>query len=148
MRIYFDACCLNRPFDDQSQDRPRLESEAVLLILARIAASDWQWFSSEVVEIELEQMPDEERKYRALHIASSSNERITVGEHEVNRSKQLQQLSFQTFDSLHLACAESGTADVFLTTDDRLTRLAKRVGSQIAVRVANPLSWLTEVLST
>jgi len=26
MKVYLDACCLNRPFDDQSQDRIRLES--------------------------------------------------------------------------------------------------------------------------
>ncbi|MGQ0592841.1 MAG: PIN domain-containing protein, partial [Gammaproteobacteria bacterium] len=26
-RIYLDACCLNRPFDDQQQDRVRLEAE-------------------------------------------------------------------------------------------------------------------------
>jgi hypothetical protein len=31
LRIYLDACCLNRPFDDQTQERIRLESEAVLL---------------------------------------------------------------------------------------------------------------------
>ena len=29
--IYLDVCCLNRPFDDQTQERIRLESEAVLL---------------------------------------------------------------------------------------------------------------------
>jgi hypothetical protein len=27
-RIYSDVCCLNRPFDDSSQDRIRLEAEA------------------------------------------------------------------------------------------------------------------------
>jgi len=25
MKIYLDVCCLNRPFDDQVQDRVRLE---------------------------------------------------------------------------------------------------------------------------
>jgi hypothetical protein len=30
-----DVCCLNRPFDAQTQERIRLESEAVLLILER-----------------------------------------------------------------------------------------------------------------
>jgi len=35
MLVYLDVCCLNRPFDDQSQDRIHLESEAVLLILER-----------------------------------------------------------------------------------------------------------------
>lgn len=32
MRIYLDNCCFNRPFDDQSQIRIRLESEAKLKI--------------------------------------------------------------------------------------------------------------------
>lgn len=35
-KIYLDTCCLNRPFDDQTQERIRLESEAVLAILSRI----------------------------------------------------------------------------------------------------------------
>jgi hypothetical protein len=33
LRIYLDVCCLNRPFDNQVQDRVRLEAEAVLAIL-------------------------------------------------------------------------------------------------------------------
>jgi hypothetical protein len=36
MLLYLDMCCLNRPFDDQSIDRNRLESEAVLAILRRV----------------------------------------------------------------------------------------------------------------
>ena len=32
MKIYLDNCCFNRPFDDQSQIRIRLESEAKLTI--------------------------------------------------------------------------------------------------------------------
>jgi hypothetical protein len=39
-KIYWDACCLKSPFDDQMQERIRLELEAVLLILNRI---DWLW---------------------------------------------------------------------------------------------------------
>ncbi len=34
MKIYLDNCCYNRPFDDQTQDRIHIESEAVLVILA------------------------------------------------------------------------------------------------------------------
>jgi hypothetical protein len=34
-KISLDVCCLQRPFDDQSQARVRLESEAVILILAQ-----------------------------------------------------------------------------------------------------------------
>ena len=49
------------------------------------------------------------------------------------------------WDALHLACAESGQADIFLTTDDKLLRLSQRIANKLQVRVDNPLSWLTEV---
>jgi hypothetical protein len=32
-KIYLDVCCLNRPFDQQSQARIRLETEAILEII-------------------------------------------------------------------------------------------------------------------
>jgi len=35
-------------------------------------------------------------------------------------------LNFKYHDALHLAFAEAGGADVFLTTDDRLLRKAKK----------------------
>jgi hypothetical protein len=34
MVVYLDICCLKRPFDDQAQARVRLETEAVLGLLA------------------------------------------------------------------------------------------------------------------
>ena len=52
MRIYLDVCCLNRPFDDQTQDRIHLESEAIILILKRIRSGNWEWVSSEAVSFE------------------------------------------------------------------------------------------------
>jgi hypothetical protein len=38
-RVYLDVCCLNRPLDDSSQDRIRLEAEAVLLIYRKCRLS-------------------------------------------------------------------------------------------------------------
>ena len=32
MRLYLDICCLKRPFDDQTQPRIRMESEAENLV--------------------------------------------------------------------------------------------------------------------
>jgi predicted nucleic acid-binding protein len=42
------------------------------------------------------------------------------------RAEKLMELSFKFHDALHLAFAEVGDADVFLTTDDRLLRKAKK----------------------
>jgi len=57
----------------------------------------------------------------------------------------LEAWGFSAFDALHLACAESGEVDVFLTTDDRLLRKAGTYAKQLRVRVENPLTWLREV---
>ncbi len=48
-KVYLDACCLNRPFDDQTQDRIHLEAEAVLLILTHVESGRWQWIGSEAL---------------------------------------------------------------------------------------------------
>lgn len=59
--VQLDACCLNRPFDDQTQDRIRLEAEAVLLILGHVHRGEWRWIGSEVLHFEIAQNPDLER---------------------------------------------------------------------------------------
>ena len=61
------------------------------------------------------------------------------------RAAFLQKLGFDPFDALHLACAEEGGADVFLTTDDDLIRRARRRINEIRTRVMNPVSWYQEV---
>jgi hypothetical protein len=56
MKIYLDVCCLNRPFDDQTQDRVHLEAEAILSIFRRLEKNDWTWISSSVVLYEVNQI--------------------------------------------------------------------------------------------
>jgi len=51
-----------------------------------------------------------------------------------------------TYDALHLMFAELADVDVFLSTDDKLVKRAQRYGNEITVSVANPLSWLQEVM--
>lgn len=50
----------------------------------------------------------------------------------------------RTFDSLHIAAAEEAKADVMLTTDDKLERMAERL--ELKVRVMNPLKFAWEVI--
>ncbi len=78
MRIYLDGCCLNRPFDDQRQERVRLEAEAVLAILRRIDAGVWQLIGSGAVAFEIGLAPDAERRQRVLSLAQLAGEQIGV----------------------------------------------------------------------
>ena len=45
MLIYLDLCCFNRPWDDQSSSRVRLETETKLLLQdrVRIGATSLVW---------------------------------------------------------------------------------------------------------
>ena len=142
MKIYLDVCCLNRPFDDQKQQRVRLESEAILLIMTRFESNQWQWFSSEVVLDEILQTGNEDRKKRLLNLNEKAAKSLIVTDKDFERGQNLAALGFGDMDALHLACAESGDVDVFLTTDDKLIRTAKKLAGQLNVLVDNPLNWL------
>jgi len=145
-RIYLDPCCLNRPFDDQSQDRIRLESEAVLLILLRVQQhEDWTWVSSETVQYEVDQTPDSERRRRVQALVSFADVLVHVSDEVVRRAVGLQSLGFKAIDAIHVACAEASRSDALLTTDDRFLRAARRNVGQIRVRVENPIDWLRGV---
>ncbi|MBA2645801.1 MAG: PIN domain-containing protein [Pyrinomonadaceae bacterium] len=147
VKIYLDVCSLQRPFDDQRQARIRLEAEAVKLIIARVEDGDFTWLTSEVVDYEVAQNPDAERAFKARLLAAHAETKVIVGANETARANELEQLGFTGFDALHLACAESGNADVFLTTDDKLLKRAARVATKLGVRVANPLQWAQETIT-
>ena len=143
--IYLDACCLNRPFDDQSQPRVHLEAEAVLILLARFKSGEWKWLGSTVLDLEIDQTADPTRKARIKLLMSATHRTVSVQADEEKRGKELSALGIPAIDALHIACAETGGADVFLTTDDRLLRQATRMAAQLRVRVENPLTWAKEL---
>jgi len=142
--IYLDVCCLNRPFDDLTQQRIRLESEAVLLILERCQSGSLDLLGSEAIDFELGRLVDVDKRQRVLSLASLATSKIVISEAIEIRARQLHTYGFHPLDSLHLACAEAGNADVFLTTDDRLLRGVMRNRNFVQVASANPVLWLME----
>ena len=149
VRLYLDACCLNRPFDDQSQLRVHLESEAVLAISERVEEGRWTLVSSAVLEFELARIPDPQRRTRTQKLLSIARERAVVGAAESARAKHLRDTyEVRALDALHLACAETLRNNVFLTTDDQLLRASRRMATgELSFGVANPLTWLTDLLA-
>ncbi len=146
MKIYLDTCCLNRPFDDQRQARIRLESEAVTLILEKIHTEEWEWIGSEVLLYEIEQNSDVERKERLLLLAEASNKIVEITDEILAHAEKLVESGFDEFDAVHLASAQKGKVEVFLTSDDSLQKLADKNKSIFPFTVMNPIKWLEEVL--
>ena len=146
-KIYMDVCCWNRPFDDQTQARVHLEAEAVLAVVSEIEGGQLQLLHSEVVDLEIANAPDLKRRERLQTLIPRRHRYVRHEPPMSVRALELEQRGFSGIDALHLACAEAAGADVLLTTDDRLLRLAARHEKVLRVRVANPLAWMQDRLT-
>ena len=62
MKIYLDNCCFNRPYDDQSNLRIRLEAEAKLKIQEEIRNRNYELVWSYLLDYENSKNPFWERK--------------------------------------------------------------------------------------
>lgn len=145
MRIYLDNCCYNRPFDDQLQERIHLESEAILTILKRGQEGVYQIVGSRMLELEMERMNDVVKRHRVQELYKVAVETVSYTEEIKRRSQEIMAKSkIRAFDSLHIAAAEAAEADVLLTTDDKLEKMAMNL--ELGVKVMNPLKFAWEVI--
>ncbi|MCD7884028.1 MAG: PIN domain-containing protein [Lachnospiraceae bacterium] len=145
MKIYMDCCCYNRPFDDLNQERIKIESEAIMAIINRSRAGESEIIGSEILDLEIDQIRDPEKRknVEALHEVVDSC--IQLNDKIDQRAAEIQnQSKIHTFDSFHIAFAEAAKADVMLTTDDKLEKMASRL--QLKVTVMNPLKFVMQYM--
>ncbi|MTJ08720.1 MULTISPECIES: type II toxin-antitoxin system VapC family toxin [unclassified Anabaena] len=144
--IYLDACCLNRPFDDQTQSRIYLEAQAVMTILSQCQSGTWKLINSSALIAELNQTPDIERLQNIKKLLFIAKIKVINNAFIESRSAELQKLGFSSYDATHIASAERSQADIFLTTDDRLIKKYQKYSQLINVKTNNPVQWLAEVI--
>ena len=130
MSIYLDTCCLQRPLDDQRQPRIRVETEAVLAILAMVQAGEATMVTSDALEYEIGRIPDESRRHAALELLSLAGEQLTITEAVEHKAETLERKGIHAMDALHLALASEYRIHRFTTTDDALLRKARRAELQ------------------
>ncbi len=117
-----------------------------LVILEKLETGNWQLVHSDVVDLEMDQTTDPERRRRLRASIPGQHHVVTLDATGIQRGKELESFGISGLDALHLAAAEAGAVDVFLTTDDQLLRWAVKHGKRLRVRVANPLTWLQDVV--
>jgi predicted nucleic acid-binding protein len=139
MRLYLDSCCYNRPFDDHSQIRVRLEAEAVEWILEESRSERFTIVTSDYLSLELIRNPDPSKRADTLAMTSYAGLHVTVSEAVARRAEEIEALGIAGFDALHLAAAEAAECDHLVTTDDGLLKKSKRHSSQLTVSVLNPI---------
>lgn len=111
--------------------------------MARCEKGEWELFGSGVLELEMSKLTNAERLEHVQTLYATARTRISIAPEAECRAAFFHQAGMKPFDSLHLAVAETGGADVFLTTDDRLLRAAKRM--EMKIQAENPVTWLMEV---
>lgn len=145
IKIYLDNCCLNRPFDEQTQLRIQLESEAIKAVLNQCEQNYWQLILSQVSLFEIANTPDKSRRCELELIAENVQHIVIPDQYIHQRAKIFENAGLEGLDALHLACAEQH-ADILLTVDDKFLKKARKIHN-MTLPIYNPLTWLSEVLT-
>ena len=66
MRVYLDNCCYNRPFDEQTQLKVRLETEAKLRVQAMMRNGEVEYVWSDILSQEVLDNPFPPRREKIL----------------------------------------------------------------------------------
>ena len=125
LKIYLDNCCFNRPYDDQSQLRISLETQAKLFVQDEIKKGELQLVTSYILWYENSMNPYDIRK-TAIKEFITENTSLYI---DIDKKDEIKDLAesimktgIKTKDAYHVACAIYGGCDVFLSTDDRLLK--------------------------
>lgn len=145
-KIYLDTCCLSRLVDNLTQDRVLREAETIQTLLEYFQKGQWYWITSDAVTHEVNQNPNVAKRVQITSRLAGAHQNVPAEVPEIFRGKQLEELGFNELDALHIACAESGKADLLFTTDDKFLSRGKRHAEKLQVRVENPYAWLQETI--
>lgn len=117
---------MQRIWDDQSQARVQLETEAVQIILFHIEAGYLELVNSVALEHEVSQVPDDTHRQLSQSIISQAKVFVALDDIIEKRVNELKNLGFKGWDTFHAAIAELQTAKL-ITTDDRLLKKLKTI---------------------
>ncbi|QAT61980.1 PIN domain protein [Acidilutibacter cellobiosedens] len=140
MKIYLDNCCFNRPFDDQTQLKIYLESQAKLFIQHKIISKEYKLVWSFILEYENGQNPYEIRKDTIIKWKSLASEIIIQNEEIIKFAETLNTMGIKSKDALHVACAAFSNCDYFITTDKKLLNLKIK-----EVKISSPIDFVIEM---
>lgn len=95
------------------------------------------------LEISKIRFPDKRMKVSTLH--KLATEYIPYTPEIRKRAEQIcAESAIHEMDALHLASAEAGHADIFLSTDDKLLHACRNI--KLSMQVMNPVSFLAKVI--
>ena len=135
----------NRCFDEQNQLRIRLECTAIEGVYALAEAGRLELTWSFMLDYENGLNPHPDRKEWVELLSRMCTDRIAPSPQILTLARRLMKLrKFKPRDALHVACAQDGGCDFFITCDDTLIQRASRGGRQsvLEVKVVDPVEFI------
>jgi hypothetical protein len=142
MKIYLDNCCFNRPFDDQSQLRIRLEAEAKLKIQEDISMGIHELAWSYILDYENSRNPFQERKRQISKWRNYAKDDIEESWKLIEIANRILTTGAKKSDALHIACAMRAKSDYFLSTDDGIIKKANLIQE---INITDPIGFIKEI---
>ena len=141
IKVYLDNCTYNRPFDDQSNIRIRLESEAKLYIQEKIKDKQIDLVWSSINGYENNDNPSQEKQERIVEWKKYAVQQCHLNEKILEKALEFQSKKLRAKDALHIAAAIFCECDYFITTDRKI--LNKDIKG---VLVVSPIVFVEEYL--
>jgi len=141
MLIYLDNCCFNRPYDDQTYEKIFLETQAKLYIQENILTGKYKLVWSYILQFENDENPYITHKHEIRKWKNQASQLVSASEAIIVKAKEYQAAGLRVKDALHCACAFSVKADYFITTDNQLIKIARKIAE---LNVVNPLTFIQE----
>ena len=143
MKIYLDNCCYNRPYDNQSQLRISLETQAKLRIQECVRNGDYELVSSFVLMYEISKSPNV-ASAKSIEKYVTDYTSVYVSDNKLSEieaiANEIQETGIKKLDSWHVSRALIANADYFLTTDKRLLKYKTD-----SIKMINPIDFISEM---
>jgi len=138
-RVYLDNCAYNRPFDDQTQIKVALETEAKRHIQRLITEKVLELVYSYVNRFENDKSP---HSFNRKSINEFFKNAVSYIDHFHSHSVEeraiaIRQSGIKTADAFHLSCAIEGACEYFITTDKPLLKFTDN-----RIIICNPVQFI------
>ena len=144
MKIYLDNCAIQRPFDDKTQLRIAVESEAILGILQLVESGKIDLLSSDILAYEVEKTPNMNRRDAAVEVLNFASKRIKMNATIQKNAANFVDLGIDPLDALHVASALQASADYFCTCDDKLLKNIAALRN-LNIKIVSPVELVAEL---
>lgn len=142
IRIYLDNCCFNRPFDDQTQIRIHIETEAKLYLQSEIEKGNLLLAWSYILDYENAANPFEIRQTSIIEWKKKAYTYVVENDALVKRARKITNQGLKAKDALHIASAIYADCTYFITTDDEILNKDQFIDD---MKILNPVEMLNVI---